>query len=249
MSGYGALSASAAQPCPLGTFASTPGSERCTACVAGSFANTTRSTSCFSCAPGTALSATGAASSGDCSPCERGAYSSWGAARCSLCVGGTYAPDEGTAECVRCPAGTAHYLLGSVSPADCAPCPPGKHAVEPGSKVCKPCAAGNYTNATATALCEQCALVREQTNKRMRAMPHDRTMPCLTARCGGAGHGVQQDGLHHGGELRAVRAGHVRAAAGRARVRRLPCWQFLPAHRLQRGHAVPGWLLRCAYRP
>ena len=160
----GLSSADSCQTCLPGTF-SLSGATACSLCSAGSFSSSIGANSsevCVSCNAGSYSSAQGASSETACKRCEDGFFSDPGAARCSMCVAGTYSFQvlgEHTAPiCEPCKAGFFSAEPAASSSAACVLCLAGGYSLT-GASTCTLCAAGQYSSvsgATKQRACISC---------------------------------------------------------------------------------------------
>ncbi|KAG2486392.1 hypothetical protein HYH03_014970 [Edaphochlamys debaryana] len=108
--------------CPAGAISTAEGSSKCEACPLGSTTASAGQVECSPCRPGTFGEARPVASPG----------SGFDAAACVPCPPGTYSTDAGEAgaggpavaggrgtQCVDCPAGLTHFVLGRSNASDC----------------------------------------------------------------------------------------------------------------------------------
>lgn len=106
-------------------------SESCKECALGTAQSASIGrhlrTSCTECSPGYYSDSTGRTY---CLACPAGQSSSAGAALCTRCFRGTYAPTAGSPECTTCPDGTYADSLGSSA---CTPCPADENGLTPHS--------------------------------------------------------------------------------------------------------------------
>ena len=100
--------------CPAGSYTSDSTTLLlCATCAAGRYQNFTAQTECLMCDAGTAQDQDGML---ECMDCEAGTYSSPGSAKCELCKSVVdFQPDQGQAECVRCP----QYAISIVNRSTC----------------------------------------------------------------------------------------------------------------------------------
>ena len=104
-------------------------------CSAGTFAANAGASVCDKCAAGTSTnSSTGAAS---CSLCEAGQFAPEGAARCTPCAPGSFSPYP-SGQCLPCAPGTYNDEVGQ---ARCKACPEGQRQPVAGSIACDVCSA------------------------------------------------------------------------------------------------------------
>ena len=132
------------QPCPAGTFSSSPGAVVCTPCEPGYY-SLSNGTGCLPCDAGSFLNAT----TGVCDTCFQGSFSARGSLTCSPCQANTYAAADGKS-CLSCPDGSTSF---PGSPAlDACICAAGsvpQHAAGGSTFVCQPCAAGTIHDVVA----------------------------------------------------------------------------------------------------
>lgn len=169
----GRLGATAALPCPPGTYSSSvdlalegectdtspgfyapTGSIEQTACSAGTFTAAVRQASCQPCEGGTFTSNT---SSTACQICLSGHFCPVGASTALPCKAGTFSNATNltsAAECTMCPAGSA-CSTGAAAPNACNP---GSCAPEMASSQCTLCLPGTFSNAVGGTSCQMCRL-------------------------------------------------------------------------------------------
>ena len=144
-------------PCPIGTYQDSAGSQSCTPCPAGTFVAAVGSdqlSDCVACPAGRYVATTGNDDQGDCISCPGGQYvestASDHISDCQDCPAGRFAANEGNdefADCIACEPGTFQPVAGTT---ECNNCTFGNQT-EDGN--------GNYTNTSALA-CVQCAAGR-----------------------------------------------------------------------------------------
>lgn len=100
------------EPCPVGAYSDTHGTEVCSPCKVGHYQPEMGKTSCKPCAAGSVQPKTGQAT-------------------CNACPSGSMQAESGKTTCDTCPAGTAQPKAGS---ATCPACP--EFATPPGSVSC-----------------------------------------------------------------------------------------------------------------
>jgi len=186
---YSEAESSECLDCPLGTYQDLDAQSSCKTCLS---AATTASTTCEgdTCTdPGQYFNPTTLVCEvcgdgyevvdGECSPCAAGFSALAADATCAACDAGTYAPTEGTSECLTCSRGTQAGSSGEIGEAEttaatectgcvggttstaggvCVRCPSGYYREGVGSSTnhkCVKCPSGKYTNAERTT-CTSC---------------------------------------------------------------------------------------------
>ena len=86
-----------------------------------------------------------------CAICPRGTFSSAGAANCTICLPGTFAPANGSTSCQQCMQG---YFCPPNS-TNATLCPRGTFSIA-GASNCTPCSFGTFASEAGSTLCQKC---------------------------------------------------------------------------------------------
>ena len=125
----------------------TPENCNCNSCGKGTYYNSFQNR-CLFCPPGTYKNFQGVDS--PCLKCPPGTLSSEGFVECSLCIPGTFQPEEGKNFCSYCLDGQYQPNYGKT---ECLNCPPGKDSNE-NKTSCRDCNDGYYS--TGGMKCKNC---------------------------------------------------------------------------------------------
>ncbi|KAH8063311.1 hypothetical protein JL722_2476 [Aureococcus anophagefferens] len=147
-----AAGATAATPCPAGTYSGS-GQTVCTDCAVGTYASATGSLACSLSSAGAYVDATGASGDTACAP---GSYSGTAASACSPCTPGKYATESGKSSCDTTDAGSYVDFDGATAGV---PCPTGRYSGS-GQSECTACGATTFAAAnggSGASFCQICA--------------------------------------------------------------------------------------------
>lgn len=171
--------------CPIGHYSDVPGRNyTCDVCPYGTYStNITGRPFCYQCPGGTFNNYTQSVYQTDCRNCSERYFAKPGSRNCTICPGGTYAPnvrtencsicaagtwsDQGEIECHNCSIGTSNEVPGSAGVASCVQCRPGTYAPAEATPQCILCPDGHYSNstgATSISTCIACPLGRFNPN-------------------------------------------------------------------------------------